>query len=160
MKISEKDFKEIINMPFTQENVEKTLLQYQLLKEKAESILNEYAKITRNQGITCCSLNNIDVEYSYNLEMDNDYDIYYDDLEFKGEEYLGYGEYQTHGISLPISYLWDNNWKEELKLKQKLKEEEEEKKRLQYEKERKEKFDKKEYEEYMRLKVKFGEVSC
>jgi hypothetical protein len=134
MKISEKDFKEIINMPFTQENVEKTLLQYQLLKEKAESILNEYAKITRNQGITCCSLNNIDVEYSYNLEMDNDYDIYYDDLEFKGEEYLGYGDYQTHEISLPISYLWDNNWKEELKLKQKLKEEEEEKKRLQYEK--------------------------
>ena len=120
MKMSEKDFKEIIEMPFIQENVEKILLQYQLLKERAESILDKYAKITKEEDLNCCSLNNIDVHYYYDLQNINDFSITLNDMEFRGEKYLGYGDYKSYDKTLPIEYLWDDSWEEKLKQEQKL----------------------------------------
>jgi hypothetical protein len=88
----------------------------------------------------------------------SDFEITNNEVWGEGDEYLGYGESEYHSAKFPSSFLWKDN--EEIKqyVEDELnkRREAEESKRLEIQKLLKEVQERKDREEYERLKKKFG----
>jgi hypothetical protein len=102
----------------------------------------------------CGLLTPLDDSYSY---LD-DFEITDNEVFGEGEEYYGYGGYEHHSQRFPLNFLWKDNEEikqyveDELYKRERAKEEE----RLRNEKLVEEALEKRDREEYERLKKKFG----
>jgi hypothetical protein len=102
----------------------------------------------------CGLLTPLDDSYSY---LD-DFEITDNEVFGEGEEYYGYGGYEHHSQRFPLNFLWKDNEEikqyveDELYRRERAKEEE----RLRNEKLVEEALEKRDREEYERLKKKFG----
>jgi hypothetical protein len=102
----------------------------------------------------CGLLTPLNDSYSY---LD-DFEITDNEVFGEGEEYYGYGGYEHHSQRFPLNFLWKDNEEikqyveDELYRRERAKEEE----RLRNEKLVEEALEKRDREEYERLKKKFG----
>lgn len=91
--------------------VESFIENFSKIEEEAHDIRREYYKITKEDS----------AKYADEFKGIRGWDLY-----FEGDEYWSYGGHQHYILELPVSYLYDPNWQENLK------------KELQEEKEKKE----------------------
>jgi len=76
------------------------------------------------------------------------------------EEYLGCSEWETHGIDIPLSYFFDENYLDDVKEKIRKMEEEKKRKAEEAAARRKRENEERERKKYLELKAKFeGEVA-
>jgi hypothetical protein len=88
----------------------------------------------------------------------SDFEITNNEVWGEGDEYLGYGESEYHSAKFPSSFLWKDNAEIKQYVEDELnkRREAEESKRLEIQKLLKEVQERKDREEYERLKKKFG----
>lgn len=89
--------------------------------------------------------------YIEEIELDDDGQ----DMNVYGESYSMCGGPEAYNIKIPLSYLSDEKWREDLRARVKKEEEERERKRAEEDAERKKAEEKAEYERYVSLKKKF-----
>lgn len=87
----------------------------------------------------------------------SDFEITNDEVWGEGDEYLGYGESECHSAKFPLNFLWKDNAEIKQYVEDELnkRREAEESKRLEIQKLLKEVQERKDREEYERLKKKF-----
>ena len=88
------------------------------------------------------------------------FEIYDDTVFGEGDEYIGYGQYNDHAEEFPLNFLWEDDEKIKQYVEDELEKrgQAEEAERLKIQKIQEDAQEKRDREEYERLKAKFGGV--
>jgi signal recognition particle GTPase len=124
--------------------VESFIEDYNLIEQEAHNVRREYYEITGEDSAK---------------HADKFKGIYYkelNELHFEGYEYWSFGGRQHHILELPVSYLYDPNWKNNLKKELQEKKEKEELEKKEKEERQKIEKEKDELEQFKKLRKKYS----